>query len=63
MRGFILHSLLLYTHHDALVGLVIKDIVDIRLFNAALSNGFNHANALLDEEGVHAREDLDGLRI
>jgi len=52
-----------FDDHDTFVGFVIKDIVDIWLFPATLSNGFNHTNTLLDEEGVHARENLDGFLV
>jgi len=50
-----------FNNHDAFVGFVVEDIVNILLFPAALSNGFDHANSLLDEERVHAREHLDGF--
>jgi len=42
---------------------VVKDIVDVGLFKTTLGDSFHQAKALLDEKGVHAREELDGFGV
>jgi len=55
------HVGFLFDNHDALVAFGFKDIVDIRLFPASLRNGFDQTDTLLDEERIHASEDLERL--